>query len=255
MIVFTYDKTFDGLLSCLFFAYENRIFPDEIVSESEPKPLFTEASYHIVTEDRKAARVWKSLEKKLSPMARKLLFAVWLSELREIEMLLFRYIRKNIDAKEGIELNFGDADVLRCQEIARKVGRDAEKLLQFVRFQETADGIYFAPVSPQHNTLQLVVQHFKARFSDRQWIIYDTKRRFGMFYDLKTVTEITFPEEDAARLSTGKLNNDILSENEAMLQIMWKEYFKTLAIKERVNLRLQRQHMPRRYWKYMTEMQ
>jgi len=28
-----------------------------------------------------------------------------------------------------------------------------------------------------------------------------------------------------------------------------------MAIKERENLRLQRQNMPKRYWKYLTEMQ
>lgn len=254
MTVFTYDKTFDGLLSCIFFAYENRIFPSEILPENAQKPLFAETSFLVVTEEGKAARVWKSLEKKLSPTARKALFAVWLSELPETEMLLFRYIRKNIDSPQGIEMNFGDDDVLRCEEIARKVARDAQKLIQFVRFQETADGIYFAPVSPQYNTLQLIVRHFKARFSDRQWVIYDTRRRFGIYYDLKTVSEITFPDEEAKKLSSGKLDKEKLSGNETMLQTLWKEYFKTLAIKERVNLRLQRQHMPKRYWKYLTEM-
>ncbi|MDR1516923.1 MAG: TIGR03915 family putative DNA repair protein [Dysgonamonadaceae bacterium] len=255
MTVFTYDKTFDGLLSCIFFAYENRVFPDLILAEEAQKSLFTEISYRVPTEDEKAVRVWKSLERKLSPMARKAMFAVWLSELEETDMLLFRYIRKNIDAPQGIEMNFGDADVLRCEEIARKVAKDAQKLIQFIRFQETADGIYFAPVSPQHNTLQMVARHFKARFADRQWVIYDTRRRFGIYYDLKTVSEITFSEEDAEKLSSGKLDNAKLSESETLLQTLWKEYFKTLAIKERVNLRLQRQNMPKRYWKYMTEMQ
>jgi len=36
---------------------------------------------------------------------------------------------------------------------------------------------------------------------------------------------------------------------------MWKEYFKTIAIKERINPKLHRQHLPVRFWKYMTEKQ
>ncbi|MDR1743844.1 MAG: TIGR03915 family putative DNA repair protein [Dysgonamonadaceae bacterium] len=255
MTVFFYDKTFDGLLSCIFFAYENRVFPDLILEEAVQKPLFTEVSYRVTTEDEKAARVWKALEKKLSLTARKAMFAVWLSELEETEMLLFRYMRKNIDLPQGMEMNFGDDDVLRCGEIARKVARDAQRLIQFIRFQETADGIYFAPVSPQHNTVRMVARHFKARFSDRPWVIYDTRRRFGIYYDLKTVSEIIFSDEEAEKLASGKLDKEKLSENETVLQTLWKEYFRTMAIKERENLRLQRQNMPKRYWKYLTEMQ
>ena len=33
------------------------------------------------------------------------------------------------------------------------------------------------------------------------------------------------------------------------------EYFKTIAIKERINPKLHRQHLPVRFWKYMTEKQ
>ncbi len=47
MIVFTYDNTFDGLLSCVFFAYEQRKFPDLILSEFEQKPLFINERYYV----------------------------------------------------------------------------------------------------------------------------------------------------------------------------------------------------------------
>jgi len=72
---------------------------------------------------------------------------VWLSELPETEMLLFGYFRKIIDHQHGFEMNFGDSDVLRVKEIARKVNGEAEKIRQFVRFQKTKDGIFFAPIS------------------------------------------------------------------------------------------------------------
>ena len=209
MIIFTYDKTFDGLLSCVFFAYEQKKFPDFILSESDQKPLFVDEQYRIITEKEKSLRVWKALEKKLSKIARYMMLSVWLSELPETEMLLFRYIRKNIAHPEGVEMNFGDDDVLRIKEIAQKVAKEAEQLRQFVRFQETADGIYFAPVSPRYDVLSLI----------------------------------------------GVLDEEKLSSDETFFQQMWKEYFKSTTIKERINLKLQRQHMPRRYWRYLTEMQ
>ena len=255
MIIFTYDKTFDGLLSCVFFAYEQKKFPDFILSDSDQKPLFVDEQYRIITEKEKSLRVWKALEKKLSKIARNMMLSVWLSELPETEMLLFRYIRKNIDHPEGVEMNFGDDDVLRIKEIAQKVAKEAEQLRQFVRFQETADGIYFAPVSPRYDVLSLIVSHFQSRYAGQPWIIYDTNRNTGLYYDTRSVVEVSFSQKDLSDLRLGVLDEEKLSSDETFFQQMWKEYFKSTTIKERINLKLQRQHMPRRYWRYLTEMQ
>lgn len=255
MILFTYDKTFDGLLSCVFFAYEQKKFPDAILSDTDSKPLFIDEQYYVVTEKEKSLRVWTALEKKLSKIARNMMLSVWLAELPETEMLLFRYIRKNIDHPRGVEMNFGDDDVLRIKEIAQKVAKEAEQLRQFVRFQETADGVYFAPVSPRYNVLSLIVAHFKERYAGQQWIIYDTNRNVGLFYDTRSVNEVMFSRKDLMKLKIGKLGDDKLSADEAFFQEMWREYFQSTTIKERINLKLQRQHMPKRYWKYLTEMQ
>ena len=255
MIIFTYDKTFDGLLSCVFFAYEQKKFPDFILSESDQKPLFVDEQYRIITEKEKSLRVWKALEKKLSKRAQNMMLSVWLSELPETEMLLFRYIRKNIDHPEGVEMNFGDDDVLRIKEIAQKVAKEAEQLRQFVRFQETADGIYFAPVSPRYDVLSLIVSHFQSRYAGQPWIIYDTNRNTGLYYDTRSVVEVSFSQKDLSDLRLGVLDEEKLSSDETFFQQMWKEYFKSTTIKERINLKLQRQHMPRRYWRYLTEMQ
>ena len=255
MIIFTYDKTFDGLLSCVFFAYEQKKFPDFILSESDQKPLFVDEQYRIITEKEKSLRVWKALEKKLSKIAQNMMLSVWLSELPETEMLLFRYIRKNIDHPEGVEMNFGDDDVLRIKEIAQKVAKEAEQLRQFVRFQETADGIYFAPVSPRYDVLSLIVSHFQSRYAGQPWIIYDTNRNTGLYYDTRSVVEVSFSQKDLSNLRLGVLDEEKLSSDETFFQQMWKEYFKSTTIKERINLKLQRQRMPRRYWRYLTEMQ
>lgn len=254
MTLFLYDKTFDGLLSCLFFAYRQKKSPDAILSDSDSKPLFIDEQYYIDTEKEKSLRVWTALEKKLSGIAQNMMLAVWLSELPETEMLLFRYMRKNIDHPQGIEMNFGDDDVLRVKQIAQKVAKEAEQLRQFIRFQETADGLFFAPISPRYNVLSLIVSHFQSRYANQSWIIYDTHRNIGLYYDMHSVTEVSFSQEDMLELTKGKLNDEQLSEDEALFQEMWKEYFKSTTIKERINLKLQRQHMPQRYWKYLTEM-
>ena len=54
---------------------------------------------------------------------------------------------------------------------------------------------------------------------------------------------------------TGKLDESMMADDEKLFQDLWKGYFKALTIKERINLKLQKQHMPRRFWKYLTEKQ
>lgn len=255
VVIFTYDNTFEGLLSCVFFAYEQKIQPDLILSDTKQKPLFFDHAYHIVTEEEKSNRVWAKLNMILSSFARRMLFCVWLSELPDMEMLLFRYICKNINASSSIELNFGDPDVIQVSKIAKRVASEARKVIQFVRFQQTKDNIYFAPVTPKFNVISMVTMHFKKRFADQEWIIYDTKRRYGLYYDLDTINEVTFDKRVLDAFTTGSISDDRASENEIFFRKMWKTYFEHLTIKERLNLKLQKQKMPVRFWKYIIEMQ
>lgn len=253
MLVFFYDKTFEGLLTAVFDAYSRKTFPDKLLGEGEIAPLFMQDSYTVLTQESKSVRVWTALENKLSKTACNMITYAWLSELEGCDDLLFRYICKAIDSKVSIETNFGDADVLELHQIARKVSHEGHYLEMFVRFQKAADDIFFAPVAPVYNALPIIINHFTDRFADQRWVIYDTKRRYGYFYDLNTTSEITL--EDDNHLLSRKLDENLMAEDEKLFQELWKGYFKSMTIKERINLKLQRQHMPKRFWKYLTEKQ
>lgn len=197
-------------------------------------------------------RVWKGLQKRLSAMALSVITVTWLSELPEADMLLFRYIRKAIDAPRTIELNFGDPDVLEVSKVWKKVTNERLRVIQFLRFQKAADGTFFAAVKPVYNVLPLTLPHLKDRFADQCWLLYDLKREYGYYYDLKEATEVRFEEKEAHLLS-GLLGEELMDADEKLFQQMWKTYFKSIAIKERLNPKLHRQHMPARFWKYMPE--
>lgn len=253
MIVFFYDKTFEGLLTAIFDAYSRKVFPDKLMAEGDIAPMFMEDSYTVVTQEDKSARVWSGLEKKMSKGACNMLTHVWLSEDPNSDELMFRFICKAINSKISIETNFGDNDVLQLHQLARKVSHEKHYLIQFVRFQKAADDIFFAPVSPRYNALPLAVGHFKDRFSDQKWVIYDIKRKYGYYYDLHSMMEITLENDD--HLLSGKLDDALMAEDEKLFQELWKGYFKSMTIKERINPKLHRQHMPKRFWKYLTEKQ
>ena len=51
MILFIYDHTFEGLLTCIFDAYFRKTFPDSLLMEGEPLPLFYDEAIHIATDE------------------------------------------------------------------------------------------------------------------------------------------------------------------------------------------------------------
>ncbi len=252
MLYFIYDNTFEGLLTCVFDAFFRKQFPQQIVKENTQLPLFSE-EFTVITDIEKSERVLNGLRKKISKSALQMLFTSFLADSEDVETPLFNYICKALKASQSIEMNFADNDVLKLSQIYRKVQRETERMLQFVRFQKTLDGIFFALIEPMYNVLPLSAEHFEDRFADQQWIIYDVKRKYGLYYDL-TKTEIIRFENLNISLETGQLSLEMMDDYESAFQQLWKQYFKSAAIKERINPKLQRQHMPKRFWKYLTEM-
>ena len=274
MTVYVFDGTMDGLLTAVFDAFLLKEQPEQLLAEGDALPLFCDHTYHVTSDEEKARRVWAGLEKKLTREALRLISVSWLSELRELNTPLFLYICK-VFRQGDISRNFADADVLAVTNIARRVLHEQLRMKQFIRFQKAKDGTYLAVVSPDHNVLPIITDHFQDRFNDQPWLIYDAKRHYGYYYQTLpqcnvtlsrreplSVSEgsnmpirVTFEDEATVPfdLSNGKLNADVLSENDQLFQDLWRTYFKAICIKERMNPHKQLQDMPRRYWKYMTE--
>ena len=257
MLAFAYDKTFDGLLAAVFDAYTQRRFPDVLLGPEDSLPMIATALHQVVGSEEKSERVAKGLAKIVSRKGMSELMLAWLSEEQGSDMAVFRYIRKVFDRKRSPEHDLADPEVLAVALLAKKASSEVHKLEGFVRFQKTAQGIYFAALSPRHNVLTLLLPHFADRFADQHWILYDLGRRYGFFFDGKDFHDVFLQDEVWRRLSRkqGRLDESLLAENELLFQELWKSYFKATAIKERINPRLQRRCMPRRYWEYLTEKQ
>ena len=255
MLVYTFDRTMDGVLTAVFDAYALRQQPEELVGEGSVLPLFCEEVHSVQTADDKAQRVWRGLETKLSKEALRMLTVAWLSESEELYTPMFHYIYKVF--KGTNERNFSDPDVLYVTNTARRVAHEQLRMKQFMRFQKAKDGTYLGVVSPDNDVLPLVIGHFQDRFNDQPFLIFDARRKYGYYYDKTAVTRVTFEDETTIpfSLDDGKLNDDLLSENDQLFQDLWRTYFKAICIHERMNPRKQLNDMPRRYWKYMTEKQ
>ena len=259
MTVYVFDNTLDGLLTAVFDSFFLHQQPECLLAEGEQLPLFADKPHMVMTDNEKAARVWKGLEKHLSKDGLHMIAISWLSEERALNQPLFNFICKVFQQPAGtpsIENNASDPDVLAVRNTCRRVLHEQLRMKQFIRFQKAKDGTYLAVVSPDHNVLPLIIDHFQDRFNDQPWLIYDAKRHYGYYYDGHAAPiHITFEDEAAVPfdLTNGKLDADVLSTDDALFQQLWRTYFKAICIKERMNPKKQLSDMPRRYWKYMTE--
>lgn len=249
--VLTYDGSFEGLLCCIFAAYEQKLNILDIQPlDHQSGRLFAEI-LDIHTEKRKAERVWKSLKNKTSSNGLHRIKWAFLSEDVGIEMHIFDAVRYIYSSSEKVDSDYSHPSILHISKMFKKVGREKHRMEAFIRFRLTKDNIYFAVIEPDFNVLPVIKNHFKNRYADQNWMIYDLKRRFGLYYDQKTVQfiNINLP----ADVGISGANPEFFKDEEIEFQQLWKAYFNNVNIKSRVNTRLHLQHVPKRYWKYLTE--
>jgi probable DNA metabolism protein len=253
MNLLVYDGSFDGFLTAVFEVYEYKFSPASIRTQQHAQPNAFGQTREVHTDGAKAARVWKGLQQKISSRATAMVYQAFLSELPAIEDALLRYMQYVFRSKTIVETDYSNEDVLAVQQTSRKVHREKHRMEAFVRFQLTKDQLYYAVVQPDFNVLPLIARHFKERYADQRWLIYDARRKYGIYYDLEKVETVTlnFSTETAG----GKDVSVLYDETESIYQLLWQQYFGSVNIAARKNTKLHLQHMPRRYWKYLPEKQ
>ena len=244
-----YDGSFNGFLTAVFIAFEERLKVVDIQKNGQGQNgLFSETET-IFTNVEKAKRVWNGVRSKSYNAISNIYFA-YLSEAEGVEMMLFNYIKKMMVSKAK-QQDYSDETVLYISQLARKVGREKHRMEAFVRFQLTKDNIYFANIEPDFDVLPLISKHFRKRYADQQWLIYDVKRRYGIFYNLEGVEIVSLNLDEIHFNRTRK--SKAFTETEYHYQDLWNSYFKSTHIKSRINRKLHTQHVPKRYWKYLSE--
>jgi len=249
--ILTYDGTFDGFLTCVFQVYDLKLERVEIQRDAQVQNSLFGSREVVETDLKKADRVWKGIKKKSTTSGSLRMYYAFLSEQPQIENLLLRYIQYTLKSTAPIDSDFANETVLKITQIAKSVGREKHRMEAFVRFKLTKDAIYFANIEPDFNVLPLISKHFKRRYADQKWIIYDLKRHYGLFYDLENVAIINLELPDG--FDATKTSKEFFAAEELEFQTLWQDYFESTNISSRKNMKLHVQHVPKRYWKYLSE--
>ncbi|NNC70924.1 MAG: DNA metabolism protein [Flavobacteriaceae bacterium] len=249
--ILIYDASFEGFLTCIFQIYEQRLNDVSIQKKHSVQNSIFGSTQEVNTNKEQADRVWNGIKKRIGKYGQTCLTYCFLSEKKGCEDLLYRYIQDVFRSKYSIEKNITNNVVLEVSKIMKSVGREKHRMEAFVRFKLTKDTIYFANIEPDFNVLPLIIGHFKKRYADQRWIIYDSKRDTGVYYNLKSVTYVTIEFERSHNFT--KTNSSIFTEEEIEFQQLWRDYFKSTNIPARKNMRLHVKHVPKRYWKFLSE--
>ena len=255
MTTYVFDGSLEGLLTAIFEFYERKPGKIQLVSRKNFHPKILEEVYDVINDEAKAGRVWKGLKKKIGSDWQMRFYKTYLSESEESFQHLFDFACYIFDNPAGAEANYGNDSVIAISKMDKSVNREKHRMKAFIRFQETSDGIFYAPIEPDYNVLPLIGTFFKNRYADQKWIIYDAKRHYGLYYDLEKVEEIKLDYIPISKSNPMKLPTDTLEEKQELYSLLWNDYFKSTNIPARKNMKLHLQHVPKRYWKYLTEKQ
>lgn len=254
MTQLVYDSGFEGFLTAVFEVYERKLDDVRIVRVNHYQPQLNEIQLDVTSDSEKALRVWKALKLKISAEKRNEVYKTFLSERADMERVLLQFSRSVFQSADSIEQDYSNRAVLQISQIARQVHREKHRMEAFVRFQRTQDDLYYAAIEPDFNVLPLIVKHFKDRYADQHWMIYDIRRAYGIQYNTLSgnVHEVELMADDLIKFF---LPQPIVHEEEVHYQQAWRQYFSSVNIGARKNTKLHIRHVPLRYWRHLTEKQ
>jgi len=240
-LMYRYDGSFDGLLCCVFESYDKKELPlDIILPDTLQTTLFP--AKEIRTDSQKANRVLTSIPTKLGPQALDLVRHAFLTCCTQKELYILLFLRLGYRHGPSV-MNMLTNDVVNTLVKAVKhLSNESHLLKGFVRFSIVNKALV-AEIAPKNFVLPLLTQHFCERYPEERFLIYDKTHSMALVYQpyqstIVPIDALEIPEPDAEEESFRKL---------------WQLFYDTIEVEGRHNPQCRMSHMPKRYWKYMTE--
>lgn len=243
---FIYDNSFEGLLTAIFYSYSENLNCC-ITKKKDYIPSLLNEVIEVKTEEDKFKRVYESIVKKLNSYVLRKVYLLFLSDIVESDTLVLKYLKLCYRYGTSINLAKNNNVILLVDKYSKKVSHEAHLLTGFIRFKEIAPLTFYSSIEPDHNVLPILIDHFTKRFSDQNFIIHDLKRETALIYNKDSAVISDFTKKQAEKF--------INCDSDKEFENLWSIFYKATDIEERKNLRLQRQMMPKRYWKHIFETQ
>lgn len=246
------EDSLEGVLTAVYQAYAWRLDKDHVflqIGEEGNLRLFAEY-ITVMPEAEKAKKVISTIIRKMGEDVYWDICCMLASEAQEKGQAVYRTIVTALKTGQGREVlsNVKDPYIQKAFELARNVNNEIHHLYGFLRFAELENGMLYAKLGPKNNVVTLLAPHFADRFPQENFIIHDAGRQIFVLHPAKKgCIVVTGNEFDAFQLPGN-------SKEEVYFQALFVEFCHTIAIKERTNLKLQRNMLPLRFQEFMVEM-
>lgn len=244
MRVYLYDGSFEGMLTCVYEAYYLKEKVQGIYNTYQYNPVLFHDAQFIITDPEKAEKVAYAIVTKLSELFFHKVLNAFFSEDYHAATYIYKLLRYGFKCGPEVIKYEANETVSKVVKLSNAVARETHLLVGLVRFVKLKGDIYYCQFSPTYNQVALLAEHFADRFSEQIWVIHDLSRNLAVFFDKKEWYVNEFYG----------LDEYILDDEELLYQGLWKTFYKHIAIKERYNPNLRRNFMPKKYWKYLIEM-
>ena len=242
-MTYVYDGTFSGFLCCVYESYVNREDPLFFRTPEEGE-LTLLPERQVFTDPAHWTRVYDSLDRRISPTARRLVEDGFLTCMEERERALLELIRLGYEAGPSVTRRLQDERVYRVFRAVRALRNEAEQYRGFVRFSEF-DGMLAGEIEPKNRVLSLIAPFFHARLCGETFLLFDRTHREALLHSRgrwRILADVSFQMERA-------------DERERQYRQLWTRFYDTVAIAQRENPVCRRTHMPKRFWDQLTELQ
>lgn len=211
-----------------------------LIEQAQPS-FFEERT--INTNYEQAQKVKKSIPKKISAEAFQMVQTVFLSDAKEKEIDLIKFLLLGYQQGAAVTKMLGHPDVAPVIQAEKRLLGEAHLLKGFVRFSEY-EGVLISQITPKHFILPFLAEHFSQRYAQENFLIYDKTHKAALTHDkdgikIVPLEALVLEKED---------------EKEEEYRALWKQFYNTVSIEARYNPKCRMTHMPKRYWENMTEM-
>ena len=240
-VTYGYDGSFEGLLCCVFESYHRKEVPVDILGPGAQQTLFFPIK-HIETDLERAGRVLASIPQKMGDRALDFVQHSFLTCLAQKELNILLFMRLGYVSGPSVMNMLANDVVDTLFKAVTHLKRESHLLKGFIRFSVFNNALV-AEIEPKNYVLPLLTQHFCERYPEEHFLIHDKTHGMALIYQphrhaIVPIDDLEVPEADEAELTFREL---------------WRIFYDTIAVEGRFNPKCRMSHMPKRYWKYMTE--
>ena len=251
--VYVCNDTITGIFSGIYDAWKTKLGQEQlglVLKGCMEQELFCEY-IEVMENEKKAVAVENLIKKHLGYEAYwEIYHAVLSNEQDKGDAILGTMLEaRMVKDSKRIMQHLTHPKVRRVFEISRKVSNEAHYYKEIVRFRELENGVLFSKIEPQNQILTCLGEHFSNRFPLENWMIYDQTHHMFLVHPQNQHWVLVVNED---------VNDEIVkkvSVREKQYVDLWKNFFGSIAIEDRKNEQRQRQHLPLRYRKDVTEFQ